>query len=98
MNRDNLMELNLATRCLSVISRARVVSLLVGGVKKLTSLLVMLSFTVSAFIVLVISVVLMTVESVISAVFSHLKASKKATLQDVLQDERFSPKDLSQTK
>lgn len=98
MERDNLMKQNLATRFLTVISKARVVSLLPGGAKKLTSLPVMLIFTVAAFVVLVVSIGVMAVESVASAVVSHFKASKKDTLQDLLRKEHLSPSQLSQTK
>ena len=44
---------------------------------KLTSLPLMLLFTASAFIVLAVSVVLMTVESLISALLSQTTTSKK---------------------
>ena len=47
--------------------------------KKLTSVFLMLVFTASAFIVLAVSVVLMTVESLISALLPQTTTSKKGT-------------------
>jgi hypothetical protein len=58
----------------------------------------MLVFTVCAFVVLVVSIVLMTAELVISVVLSQAKAEKKGTLQDLLKGDRFSPSQFSQTK
>ncbi|AFZ17721.1 hypothetical protein [Allocoleopsis franciscana] len=50
--------------------------------KKLTSVALMLSLTVGAFIVLAISVVVMTAESLVSSLFSPAKAAKKKSLKE----------------
>ncbi len=98
MKDNNLAEQRLAKYCLTSISKVRLVSFLKGGVKKVTSVLLMLVFTVCAFVVLVVSIVLMTAELVISVVLSQAKAEKKGTLQDLLKGDRFSPSQFSQTK
>lgn len=77
MERDNLAQSNTATYGLNSIFNARVVRFAVGLVKKLTSIILMLVFTVFGFIVLVVSVVLLTVESLISRVLSQAKTPKK---------------------
>ncbi len=82
MDRDKFAKLHLTTYCWSFISQARVVLLPEGGTKRVTSPLLMLIFPISALVVLAVSIVLMTAESVISAVLSPAKALKKGTLQD----------------
>jgi hypothetical protein len=50
--------------------------------KKLTSVALMLSLTVGAFVVLAVSVVVMTVESLVSSLFSPTKTAKKKSLKE----------------
>jgi hypothetical protein len=61
-------------------------------------MLLMLVFTVSASIVLVVSVVLLTAESLVRAILSQVKAPTEGSLQELLKGERFSPSEFSQTK
>jgi hypothetical protein len=98
MERDKLPQSNIATYCLSLISKARVVLLAGGLAKRLTSMLLMLVFTVSAFVVLVVSVVLLTAESLVRAILSQVKAPTEGSLQELLKGDRFSPSQFSQTK
>ena|SRR4028118_2159734 len=98
MERDKLPQSNIATYCLSFISKARVVLLAGGLAKRLTSMLLMLVFTVSASIVLVVSVVLLTAESLVRAILSQAKAPTEGSLQELLKGDRFSPSEFSQTK
>jgi hypothetical protein len=98
MKRDNLAKSLLAVYFSSFISKARVVLLPEDGAKRLPSLLLMLLFTVFAFVILVVSIVLMATESVLSAVLPQAKPVKKATWQDLLRGDRLSPSQLSQTK
>jgi hypothetical protein len=59
----------------------------------------MLVFTVSAFVVLVASVILLSAELLASAVLPQAQASPKRSLQDLLKGKRFSsPSQLSQTE
>jgi hypothetical protein len=51
----------------------------------------MLIFTVFAFVVLAVSVVVMTAESLIRAVLSQAKAPKKESWQNLLKGEPLSP-------
>ena len=98
MEADKLAQSNIATYCLSFISKARVFLLAGGLAKRLTSMLLMLVFTVCAFVVLVVSVVLLTAESLVRAVLSQTKAPTEGSLQDLLKGARFSPSQFSQTK
>lgn len=58
--------------------------------KKLTSVALMLSFTIGAFIVLAVSVVVMTAESLVSALFLPAKAPKKRSLKENIIDGKIS--------
>lgn len=98
MEGDKLAQSNIATYCLSFISKARVALLAGGLAKRLTSMLLMLVFSLSAFVVLVVSVVLLTAESLLWAVLSQAKAPTEGSLQELLKGERFSPSQFSQTK
>ena len=99
MERDKLVQSNIATYSWSFISKARVVILAKSLMKKLASILLMLVFTVSAFVVLVASVLLLTAELLVSAVVPQAQASHKRSLQDLLKGKRFSsPSQLSQTE
>ncbi len=98
MQRDNLTQLNVVTYCGNFISKAKVVVLAQNLIKKLTSILLMLVFTVSAFVVLVVSVVLLTAELLVSAL-SQAKAPKQKNWSNWLKGERFSsPSQFSQTE
>lgn len=92
MESEKLVQSNIVTECLSFISKARVVSLAGSLAKRLTSMLLMLVFTVSAAVVLVVSVVLLTAQSLVFAGFSQAKATKKICLQDLLWGDRLSPR------
>jgi hypothetical protein len=98
MKRDNLANSHLGNYCWSFISKARVVLLPDGGAKRIPSILLMLLFTVFAFVLLVVSIVLMVIESALSAVLTPAKLSKQRTWQHFLRDERFYPNQISQTK
>lgn len=98
MESEKLVQSNILTECLNFISKARVVRLAGGLAKRLTSMLLMLVFTVSASIVLVVSVVLLTAESLVRAILSQVKAPTEGSLQELLKGERFSPSEFSQTK
>lgn len=99
MERDKLVQSHIATYSWSFRSKARVFVLAQNLIKRLVSILLMLVFTVSAFVVLVASVVLLTAESVVSAVLPQAKASQKRSLHDLLKGKRFSsPSQLSQTE
>lgn len=99
MERDKLAQSNIANDCWSLISKAKLVLLAQSLIKRLASILLMLVFTVSAFVVLVVSVVLLTAESVVSAVLPQAKAPRKRRLHDLLKGQRFSsPNQLSQTE
>jgi hypothetical protein len=50
--------------------------------KKLTSVVLMLGLTVGAFVVLAVSVVVMTAESLVSSLFSPGKAANKRSLKE----------------
>lgn len=99
MERDNLAQSSIATYRWNLISKARVVVLVQSLIKRVASILLMLVFTISAFVVLVASVVLLTAESVVSAIWPQAKASQKRSLQDLLKGKRFSsPSQFSQTE
>jgi len=98
MEPDKLAESPIATSSGSFISPTRVVMLLKDAAKKLASIFLMLIFTVAAFVVLAVSVVLMAAESMVSAILSKAKTPKKGSLQNLLQEEHLSPSELSQTK
>lgn len=98
MERHQLDSSNIAIHCLSFISKARIVVLAGGLVKKLASMFLMLVFTVFAFVVLVVSVVVLTGQSLVGAVFSPANALKKESWQDFLKGEAFFSNQLSQTK
>lgn len=59
-----------------------------AALKKLTSVALMLSLTVGAFVVLAVSVVVMTVESLVSSLFSPAKAAKKKSLKEPIIGEK----------
>jgi hypothetical protein len=92
MESEKLVQSNLVTQCLSFISKARVIMLAGGLAKRLTSMLVMLVFTVSAAVVLVVSVVFLTAQSVVGAVLPRAIAIKKGCSQDLLWGDRLSPR------
>ncbi len=92
MESEKLVQSNIVTECLNFISKARVVMLAGGLAKRLTSMLLMLVFTVSAAVVLVVSVVLLTAQSLVEAVLPRAKAMKKGCLQDLLCGDRLSPR------
>jgi hypothetical protein len=98
MERDNLAQSNTATSFVNFISKARVVQLVGKLAHRLSSIIIMLVFTLFAFVVLVLSVVLLTVESWVSTVLSQAKAPKKESLQDFVKGEGSSSCHLSQTK
>ena len=98
MERDNLAQSNTATYFVNFISKNRVVRLAGNLAHRLSSMVLMLVFTVFAFVVLVVSVVLLTADLLVSKVLSQAKASKKETLQDLVKGERSSSCPLSQTK
>ncbi len=87
------MQSNILTDCLSFISKLRVV-LQAGGrlVKRLTSRLLMLVFTVFAAVVLVISIVFLTAESLVSRVLSPAKAPKKKSFKEHITGEKVPSK------
>jgi hypothetical protein len=92
MESEKLVQSNIVTECLNFISKARVVLLAGGLAKRLTSMLLMLVFTVSAAAVLVVSVVFLSAQSLVLAGFSQAKATKKICLQDLLLGDRYSPR------
>lgn len=59
-----------------------------AALKKLTSLALMLSFTVGAFVVLAVSVVVVMVESLVFSLFSPNKAAKKKSLKEPIIGEK----------
>jgi hypothetical protein len=63
-----------------------------AALKKLSSLLLMLLFTGFSFVVLAVSVVLLTAQSLVEAVLPRAKAMKKGCLQDLLCGDRLSPR------
>jgi hypothetical protein len=77
---------------------SRVVQFAGDLVKKLTSVILMLVFTAFAFVVLVVSVIFLTTQSIISTIFSQAKAPTKESLQELPQGESLSSNHLSQTK
>lgn len=74
------------------------VVLLKDVVKKLTSWSLMLIFTIVGLVVLAVSVVLMTAESLVWVVLPQAKAVKKPNLQYLLRDEFLSSNNLSPSK
>ena len=56
--------------------------------KKLTSVALMLGLTVGAFVVLAVSVVVMTAESIVSSLFSPAKSGKKRSLKKRIIDTK----------
>lgn len=92
MESEKLVQSNIVTECLSFISKAKVVMLAGGLAKRLTSMLLMLVFTVSAAVVLVVSVVFLTAQSLVGAVLPKAKATKKIAWQDLLWGDRLSPR------
>lgn len=98
MKRDNLAKSHLVVYFSSFISKARVVLLPEDGARRVPSLLLMLLFTISAFVILVVSIVLMAIESVISAVLLQAKFQKQSTWQDLLKGKSLSFNQLPQTK
>jgi hypothetical protein len=61
--------------------------------KKLTSVVLMLSLTVGAFVVLAVSVVVMTAESLVSSLFSPAKTANKRSLKERIIDEKVSSRE-----
>ena len=61
--------------------------------KKLTSVVLMLSLTVGAFVVLAVSVVVMTAESLVSSLFSPTKAANKRSLKERIIDGKVSSRE-----
>lgn len=61
--------------------------------KKLTSVALMLSFTVGAFIVLAVSVVVMTAESLVSSLFSPAKAANKRSLKEPIIGKKVASRE-----
>ena len=61
-----------------------------AALKKLSSLLLMLLFTGFSFVVLAVSVVLLTVESLVSAVLSPTKTPKKGSLNEDITSKKVS--------
>ncbi len=61
-----------------------------AALKKLSSLLLMLLFTGFSFVVLAVSVVLLTVESLVSAVLSRTKAPNKDSLNEDITSKKVS--------
>jgi hypothetical protein len=95
MKRDNLAKSHLVVYFSSFISKARVVLLPEGGAKRVPSLLLMLLFTIFAFVVLAASIALMATESALSALLPQAKPAKKGTWQDLLRGERLSSANFS---
>ncbi len=98
MEPDQLRQSKIATSFFSFISKAKIVVLAGNLAKKVSSILLMLIFTLSAFVVLIVSAILMTVESLGSAILSKAKTTKKESVQDLLKNEPLSPNQVSQTK
>ena len=98
MEPEQLRQSKIATSFFSFISKARVVVLAGNVAKRLSSILLMLIFTLSAFVVLIVSAILMTVESLVSAILSKAKKTKKENVQNLLKSEGFSASQVSQTK
>ena len=63
---------------------------MIAALKKLSSLLLMLLFTSFSFVVLAVSVVLLTVESLVSAVLSPAKAPNKDSLNEDITSKRVA--------
>lgn len=61
--------------------------------KKLTSVVLMLSLTVGAFVVLAVSVVVMTAESLVSSLFSPAKVGNKRSLKERIIGEKVSSRE-----
>jgi hypothetical protein len=61
-----------------------------AALTKLSSLLLMLVFTGFSFVVLAVSVVLLTAESLVSALLSPAKAPKKGSLNEALTRKRVA--------
>jgi hypothetical protein len=92
MKNEKLVQSNLVTDCFNFISEARVFGLAVGLVKRLASMLLMFVFTVFAAVVLVVSVVFLTAESLVSGVLSPVKAPKKKSLKEHITGEKVPSK------
>jgi|ERR671933_1884237 hypothetical protein len=97
MQLNSFTKLNVSTPYLSF-SLTQGVVLLKDVVKKLTSWSLMLIFTIVGLVVLAVSVVLMTAESLVWVVLPQAKAVKKPNLQDLLRDEFLSSNKLSPSK
>ena len=91
MERNQLEQSNLVTQCLSFISKRRVVALAASLVKRVSSMFLMLVFTAFAFVVLAVSVVVVTATSLVGVVLSQAKAPKRESWQNLLKDEPVSP-------
>lgn len=61
--------------------------------KKLTSVVLMLGLTVGAFVVLAVSVVVMTAESLVSSLFSPAKAANKRSLKERIIDQKVTSRE-----
>jgi hypothetical protein len=55
---------------------------MIAALKKLTSVLLMLSFTVFGFVMLAVSIVVMAAESLVSSLLSPAKTPKKGSLKE----------------
>lgn len=91
MERNQLNPLSRVTKGLSFILKARVVVLAGSLAHKLGSMLLMLVFTAFAFLVLAASVVVVTGESFVKTLLSPVKAPKKESWQNLVQDEPITP-------
>lgn len=61
--------------------------------KKLTSVVLMLGLTVGAFVVLAVSVVVMTAESLVSSLFSPAKTANKSSLKERIIGEKVTSRE-----
>ncbi len=61
--------------------------------KKLTSVVLMLGLTVGAFVVLAVSVVVMTAESLVSSLFSPAKTANKRSLKERIIGEKVTSRE-----
>jgi hypothetical protein len=92
MKNEKLVQFNLDTDCFNFIYEGRVFELAGDMVKKLTSRLLMLVFTVFAAVVLVVSVVFLTAESLVSGVLLPAKAPKKKSLKENITGDKVPSK------
>lgn len=88
MKNYNLVKSNLVTDGFTFICESRLIGLAVGLVKRLNSMLLMIIFTVFAAVVLVVSVIFLTAESLVAGVLSPEKAPKKKSLKEHITGEK----------